>query len=234
MQSLSYIAGMFSLRRFSAASLLLGFVSLGGAASCLYDSSNRCDSGQRFDPGAGLCVCAGNTVAGDHGCVACGDHQIAANDACTCDADAGYTMVGAACQLSPEGLGAACQADADCTTAPYSTCQVDSGTGYCTNTACATNDDCTGGYACNTTSTPTFCQQPPTGQGMSCASDADCAGTDATYCETFTAHTCFVQGCSLTTNDCFSGYSCCDLGPLSGGLINKQICVMAGTCGVSK
>jgi hypothetical protein len=227
MQSLSYIAGMFRLRRFLAASLLLGFVSL-GASSCLYNSGDRCDPGQTFDPGSGLCVCAAgsNTITGQYGCVACGKHQIAQNDACSCEP--GYSMVGTDCQLSPEGLGLACQADTDCTTAPYTSCQTGSGAGYCTNTSCMTTDDCTGGYACNTTSTPSFCEQPPLGEGMSCASSADCTGA-ATYCETFSAHTCFVP-CTVGGDPCFSNEDCCDLSTLSGGIVKAVICVPSGTC----
>jgi hypothetical protein len=233
MRSLSYTASMLSLPRISAVSLLLAFVGVGGASGCLYDAGNRCDSGQKYDPSSGLCLCAGNTVAGDHGCVACGDHEIAQNDACVCEA--GYQKPSGAtvCAIIPTGLGNACTADKDCNVDPtYDTCHASGDSGYCTNAGCASDSDCTGGYACNTSGSASFCQRPPTGQGMACTSSDDCAGTEAPYCLTIQAHLCFVE-CSLTGNDCFSGYECCDLAALSSGLIPQQLCVPTGTCKAS-
>jgi hypothetical protein len=229
MQSLSYIAGMFSLRRISAAGLLFSLVGLGGLSSCLYNSKDRCDPGETFDPGSGLCICAGNTIAGDHSCTPCGENEVA-SDAGTCDCAPGFARANASAACM-KGLGNPCSADADCTDPVYNSCHIDSGTtGYCTNLNCATNADCTSGYGCNTKTPPAYCEQPPTGAGMKCMTDADCAGTQATYCENHMSFTCFVQ-CSLTAGDCFPGQECCDLGPLSFGLVNKQICVDMGTCG---
>ncbi len=233
MGATSYIAGMLSLRRISAVSGLLAFFGLGGATGCLYDADNRCDPGQTYDAEAGLCVCAAgtNTVTGDHGCVPCAEHEVATDDTCQC-AD-GYSRAnsGAACEIMAQGQGDACTKDDDCSANPaFKSCQLDGDSGYCTNDGCATSDDCVGGYACNTTASPTFCERPPTGQGMACTASADCAGTEATYCETFSAHTCFVD-CSADANVCFVGYECCDLSPLSGGLIKNKICVASGSCG---
>lgn len=230
MAPVSSIARMFSARRISAAGFLLGFLGLGGLSGCLYDSSDRCDPGQTFNADAGLCVCSGNTVAGDHGCEPCGENEIAKDDVCACID--GYELVGSACQFKPLAQGIACEDDAGCTDKVYSTCHVPEGKGgYCTDTGCADTADCKGGYACNTSATPTFCEQPPTGQGMHCAKNADCAGTEATYCENHNTFMCFVEGCSLTENDCFTGYQCCDLAALSSGIIQKKICVKSGTCG---
>jgi hypothetical protein len=211
--------------------LLLAFTSLGGASSCLYHSSDRCDPGQIFEAENGLCVCDAkqNLIAGDHGCIACGDHQVAANDACGCED--GYTLVGGTCQLVPLALGMSCTADKDCTDAKYNRCHVVAGGGsYCTNTGCADNTGCDGGFGCNTSTDLAYCEQPPSGAGKSCATDADCAGTDATYCENHNSHVCYVEGCSLTANDCFPGKDCCDLTGPSFGTIKKQICVDSGTC----
>jgi hypothetical protein len=211
--------------------VLLAFASLGGVSSCLFDSGNRCDEGQKFDSAAGLCVCDEtlNKIAGDHGCVSCGEHEVAANDACGCET--GYVRTDGKCQLVPEALGAACTGDAECADATYGTCHILADrTGYCTNAECTSDADCSGGYACNLTATPSYCERPPAGAGMSCGSDADCAGTAATFCETFQTHVCYVEGCSLTENDCFPGKECCDLTAQSFGTIKKQICVDAGTC----
>ena len=232
MATRSSIVGMVCRRRASALGLFLAFSSLIGVTSCLYDSGDRCDRGQRFDSAAGLCVCdeAQNLIAGDSGCVACGEHEVASNDACSCAE--GYTRpsAGAPCTDFPPALGTACASDKDCPDAIFDTCHVLSdGSGYCTN-ACPDRTVCLGGYACDTASAPSYCERPPSGQGKSCASDADCAGTEATWCETFNSHECFVQGCSLTKNDCFPGKECCDLSKASLGLMTNPICVDDTTC----
>ncbi len=223
---------MFCARRVSALCLLLGFSSLLGVSSCLYDSSNRCDAGQKFDSEAGLCVCdaAQNLIAGDLGCVPCAEHEVAANDACSCAP--GFTRVaaGSPCTDVPPGLGADCKKDADCVEALFPSCHVVGDSGYCTNTDCTATSDCFGGYACDATAETPYCVRPPTGSGLSCASDADCAGTEATFCETFNTHVCYVKDCSLTKNDCFPGKECCDLTKKSIGLFKFGICVDSGTC----
>ncbi len=238
MQPSSYIAGMFSLPKISAAVLALGFLGLGGASGCLYDSSDRCDPGQTYDPGSGLCICGnpdggaidGGSVTGDHGCVPCGDHEVVVNDVCNCAPHYQRSGGSGPCVIIPPGLGDACNVDGDCTgSSAVNACHANGDSGYCTKSGCATTDDCTGGYACNTTAPPTFCQRPPTGQDMACTSSADCAGTEATYCLTIMAHTCLVE-CTIGGSECFSGRECCDLQKLSGGLIPKQLCTPTGTC----
>jgi hypothetical protein len=227
----SSIADMFCRSRISAVGMLLAFTSLGGASSCLYHSSDRCDPGQIYDDAAGLCECdaSQNLVTSEHGCVACGDHQVVMSDQCACED--GYQMVGTVCQLKPEALGVACTSDKDCTDAKYDTCHaLAGGSGYCTNVGCKDDSVCDGGYACDMSASPAFCARPPTGDGDPCTTDAQCAGKEATFCEIYMSHVCYVEGCSLTANDCFPGKECCDLGPKSGGLVKKQICVKAGTC----
>ena len=204
---------------------------MGGASSCLYHSSDRCDPGQIYDDKAGLCECDNSIgqVTGEHGCVTCGDHQVVKADACVCDDN--YELVGTACQLKPQALGIACTADKDCTDSKYDTCHIGTGSdGYCTNTGCKDDSGCDSGYACDISATPAYCARPPSGDGQACASNADCAGTDATFCENIMTKVCYVEGCSLTTNDCFIGKECCDLTGPSGGLYKKQICVKAGSC----
>ena len=162
------ISDMFSLSgpRISALGLVLGFVSLGGASSCLYHASDRCDSDQTYNDAAGLCVCdeSLNLIAGDHGCVPCDANATAKDDACTCND--GYSGDGMTCTAVPKALGLACTSDADCTDATYNTCHiVTDGSSYCTNTACTTVDDatCTGGYACDLSAKPSYCERPPSG-----------------------------------------------------------------------
>ncbi len=233
MASGSSIASMFCARRISAFGLLLGLSSLLGVSSCLYDSSNRCDKDQKFDADAGLCVCdaAQNKIAGDLGCVDCGANEVAGNDVCTCAPGFSRAAAGSPCTDVPPGLGAACQKDADCVEAAFPTCHVlGDGSGYCTSTGCASSSDCFASYACDTAASPAYCVRPPTGSGVSCASDADCAGTEATFCEIFNTHVCYVKDCSLTKNDCFPGKECCDLTKASLGTITSPICVDAGSC----
>lgn len=220
---------MLCARRVSAAGLLLCFFGF-GASSCLYDSSDRCDAGQVYNANAGLCVCdnAQNRVTGEHGCVLCGENKVASNDICECIE--GYVASGDACVPKPEALGKECSKNADCDDATYDTCHVEGEAGYCTSVGCSDDAPCDSGYRCDTSATPAYCKQPPTGAGQSCSSDADCAGSDATFCEIFNTRMCFVEGCSLTENDCFIGQECCDLTGPSGGIIKKQICVDTGTC----
>lgn len=226
----SSIAGMFARSRISGVGMLLAFVSLGGASSCLYHSSDRCDPGQVYNADAGLCVCdeSLNKVAGDHGCETCDRNATAKDDVCTCND--GFSGDGITCVA----VGAACKADADCKDKRYDTCHLSSAdSGYCTNSGCTTVDDaaCSAGYKCDLSGKTGYCERPPSGAGMACKTNDDCTGTDATYCESFNTHQCYVQGCSLTANDCFPGKECCDLAPLSGGLVTAVICVDAGKCG---
>ena len=65
-----------------------------------------------------------------------------------------------ACEIMAQGQGDACTKDDDCSANPaFKSCQLDGDSGYCTNDGCATSDDCVGGYACNTTASPTFCER---------------------------------------------------------------------------
>ena len=220
MGTLSYRLGMPRMSRISG--VLLGLTLLGGASSCLYDSGDRCDPGQRFDEDSGICVCAGNTVTGEHSCTPCGENQVAMNDSCVC-AD-GFTMISSGvCAMQPKGLGASCDpSGVACGDTTYSVCRVDKTDGYCTN-ACASSDDCSSGYACDTSVTPNTCKRPPDGQGKSCASNTDCAGTEATYCEATMAHSCFQSDCTAS-DQCFIGYACCPLKVFIG----HNLCVPSG------
>jgi len=231
---------MFSLRRVPAVWGLLAFFGFGGASSCLYDASNRCDPGQTYDSAAGLCVCAGNSVTGEHGCVACGLHQHRpsasdagelAPDTCVCDEGYQQMNAGGECVIVPEGLGDSCTSDDDCAAkGAFTTCELSAAGNYCTNTGCASNDDCVGGYACDTASARAFCRRPPVGEGMACKSDADCAGTEATYCVTIQANACAVR-CTVGDNSACSGSEiCCDLPAKSAGLIKSALCTPPASC----
>jgi hypothetical protein len=40
-------------------------------------------------------------------------------------------------------------------------------------------------------------------------------------------HQCLVQGCSLTSNDCFEGRTCCDLSKVG---MPEPLCLPQGAC----
>jgi hypothetical protein len=177
-----------------------------------------------------LCVCDENSAYVEElGCVPCGEHEIPGASGCECAP--GYQRSGpaASCEALPAGQGVACnETDMPCTDAEYGVCQmVDATHGYCTSTGCSSSDDCEGDYACDTAVSPAVCIRPPVGQGQSCASAEDCAGTEATYCDTFVNQACLVQGCSLDPDDCFPGWECCDLSAFG---VAEPICIPEGDC----
>jgi hypothetical protein len=215
-----------STHPFTALALVL---SLAGTVGCVYDPDHRCGDNQVLSPDGRQCMCVENAVMTTHGCTLCGANEIPGDGACTCAP--GYTRPTpeAACQQAPSALGLACDAaSAPCTDPTYATCHVTAGTaGYCTKAGCTTAADCTNGYACDTGAVPAYCKRPPVGAGLACQTSADCAGTEATYCDAVVTHLCHVQGCTRTPDNCFPGYACCDLTPFG---VPQPICVPAGTC----
>jgi hypothetical protein len=93
---------------------------------------------------------------------------------------------------------------------------------------------CDVGYARSGTSGP--CTElpagvtAPTGVGTPCASDADCAGFDADYCELAVSHTCLVQHCTPSPNSCFTGFDCCDFSRTPGFESLPTLCLASGLC----
>lgn len=123
-------------------------------------------------------------------------------------------------------LGAECSTDSSCSDPAFNHCEMSTTGGYCTSTGCS-EGECSGGYACDTSASPSVCRRPPNGLGKSCTSASDCAGTEATFCDTFMAHACLVANCSLEPNNCFTGYECCDLSPFG---VPAPLCVPTGAC----
>jgi hypothetical protein len=194
------------------------------ASGCLYDPDEPCGKELSVHGDNVRCVCPEGTAYSPTGCVTCGEHEVASAAGCSCKDGYSRASAEAPCTETPSGLGAECDPDAPDCAAPYDHCEPTSGTGYCTTTGCTTNDDCTGGYACNAAA---VCQRPPIGLGQACASADDCAGTEATFCDSFMTHSCQVEGCRLDTNDCFPGNECCDFSAF--GLL-QPLCAPEGTC----
>jgi len=203
----------------------LGLFALLGAlpSACVYDASDRCGPHQVMYQDL-RCVCDAHSAPTATGCVPCGADEVPGATGCVCKPGYSKQDAAAACEPTPMGLGTACDASTPCTDPEFMHCEGADGHAYCTNTGCASSADCTGGYACDVSVTPSVCRRPPLGLSMSCSSQADCAGTEATFCDTFMSHTCLVQGCSLAPDDCFAGWQCCDFG------LPQPLCVPQGAC----
>jgi hypothetical protein len=202
------------------------------------DEAERCVCDDRSVSKNGVCVpCAANEVPGPTDCVcapgyartnattpcvACGENEVSGASGCECAKGFGRPATGqacvsceetpSACEPASSGQGVACDPQSNpCTDSTHNYCYVPKGkAGYCTQ-ECATDDECTGGYACDTKVSPSVCRKPPEGLGKPCTSNDDCAGTEATFCDMVVTKACAVQGCSLSPDDCYSGYTCCDL-----------------------
>jgi len=194
--------------RAAALPMLLGLM----VGACTFDPDDRCGPHQKIYGDNESCVCVEGAALTATGCVPCGEHEVAGSASCVCASGYSRSAEGAACEPVPQGFGAACSADQPCSDATYGHCQpAASETGYCTSVGCASSSECSGGYACDLSASPSVCKRPPLGQGKSCVSASDCAGSEATFCETFMVHQCLVQNCTLSPNDCFEGWVCMDL-----------------------
>ena len=213
--------------RFKSRHAAAWFALLGALPSaCVYDTSDRCGPHQVMYEDL-RCVCDAESAPTETGCEVCGPDEMPGATGCVCRP--GYSKADAAgvCEPVPLGLGAACDASTPCSDSKFECETIADGSGYCTSTGCASAAECAGGYACDVSVSPSVCRRPPLGLGTSCTSDADCAGTEATYCDTFQTHSCLVQGCRLTADDCFRGWECCDL---SGFGVPHPVCVAQGGC----
>jgi hypothetical protein len=199
-----------------------------GVAGCIYDDDDRCSDNQVVVEGS-RCVCAPGSAWTAQGCVVCGENEQPGASGCECMAGFARPAADAACAPLPSGLGDACDTvSAPCGEGPFDHCQVVSETsGYCTSVDCSDSAPCEGGYACETRSGDPFCRRPPLGLGTPCESADDCAGTEATWCDTFQTQQCIVQGCSLANQDCFGDQVCCDLSQFG---VPVPLCLPAGAC----
>lgn len=193
-------------------------------SGCLADAG-KCGRHQEHNA-FGNCACVeGYRLDERLRCVRCGQNEVSAGERCDCAAGFGRTREGA-CEPLPEGLGAPCSSTLPCLdeAAPY--CAMDGASGYCTVSGCQRSDECRGGYACDLTSQPSVCRAPPTGQGAACQGSEDCEGHEASFCETLSSNVCLVPDCEVGGDDCFEGWSCCDLREF--GL--PTLCVTEGSC----
>jgi hypothetical protein len=215
----------FFARRRAAWSVVVPLAMLAVVAGCVYDGGDRCGPNQVL-VSADRCACEPGMVPVAIGCGPCGEYEVADDDACVCEE--GYVRAEETGPCVPDlpGLGVACDESTPCVTEPFTHCQISAAGGYCTSSGCADTSECSAGYACDATATPPYCQRPPTGQGVSCTAQEDCASYEATYCETAQGQVCLVQGCEVGGSDCFSGWQCCDLSAFG----YPTLCVPEGTC----
>jgi hypothetical protein len=192
-------------------------------SACVYDSSQRCGPHQVL-LGSDRCACEAGYVPGTSGCVPCAENELESNGECVCGEGYARPAEGAACELIPEALGAACGGDGALCASEYPLCHsTDDGQSYCTS-SCTSDDDCTGGYRCHEDGANSYCRRPPVGYGNKCKSDDDCADGEATYCDTIQSHLCLVRCSAGKTDVCFEGEGCCDF------TLFNPICVPDGVC----
>jgi len=161
-----------------------------------------------FVEAANACVCDSDAIAVAGGCQPCAADEVPTAGKCTCPAGKSKNTANVCETIA--GLGDACDtASAPCADATYSYCATGgSGTaGTCTN-ECAASAECGAAYTCATWEANPYCRTFA-GVGDPCGSNADCTG-DANLCDTQQTHTCVIQGCSLTDNDCPRDLTCTD------------------------
>lgn len=212
---------------FRKLSPILGFLGL-LLTACLYDADHRCDAHQHEGVGES-CVCDEGFVFRGQTCVPCGEHEVYEAGVCACED--GFARSGDSTSACIErGAGTECDPGEACADPAFPVCRDHGGgAGYCTK-ECEADDECPHGYACD--AEQATCMMAPVGQGDACTSNDDCAGKDATYCETTVAGACLVQDCSMDNPlSCSEGFGCCDLNDLG---LPLTLCVPEDSCPTAK
>lgn len=196
-----------------------------GLSACVLEVKNKCGENQRFFEDS--CLCVVGAALTSQGCILCGANEAPVGSECSCVVGYERTSADAACTQRTSKLGIACDTiAAPCADPKHSRCQLTSGTaGYCTMDNCNAALPCEGDYACDTNGASPYCRRPPIGLGKMCAGAQDCAGTEATYCESFRTNQCFVEACTTSPNNCFPGLECCNI-----ALLGKTLCLPTGGC----
>ncbi|MDQ2643543.1 MAG: hypothetical protein M3020_07005 [Myxococcota bacterium] len=171
------------------------------ASGCLVDSDDPCGDAL-IKTSAGACVCPKGHVPSDSGCVPCAENERAAGGQCVCEDGFSRASASASCEPVSEQPGC-------------------SGSECPGEGACASSANCAAPRLCDRYGTRQ-CVEPPVGLGRACASDADCAGTDATYCEVHFSLTCVIQGCKEDGGRCPGDMQCCDF-----AILTRSLCVGA-------
>jgi hypothetical protein len=210
--------------RARAAWLVLTAASVG---ACIYDEDARCGPHMVVSE-VDACECETGYVLVGKECITCPENEHVQGAGCVCDDGFARAVEGAACsELPTSGPGADCAANA-CMGSEFSECvEAPNGDQYCTSRGCTESSDCPEGFACRASAEGSYCQRTPVGMASPCEVEQDCAGYEATFCETLISHSCLVQGCSLSQNDCFEGWDCCDVTAYGMPI---PICIPEGNC----
>jgi hypothetical protein len=210
------------VRRLACGILAMALTGALASAGCLYDPKDRCGDRQIYQPDIDFCACADGYGLIDGVCQKCGEHEHGVRmSGCVCEE--GYARASASEPCTKIDIGKFCATDEDCGGGKLSCHVVNSQDGYCTETGCATSSDCTVPiYQCNRDQTVTYCQRPPTGLLNPCASDADCAGFEADYCEVIDNKFCIVGNCAPNPAICQPDDVCCNI--IAGGI---SVCIPA-------
>jgi hypothetical protein len=199
------------------------------AVACIYDADDRCGPNMKLSE-VDSCQCVAGFVLDGAACIPCPEGELASMGSCVCPPGFERPSAGEPCQeaSSVGGLGSACSQAEPCESEEYAFCaQAGNGESYCTRAGCNASEECEDGYACEQAANASFCRRSPTGMSRPCEAAADCAGTEATYCETLISQSCLVQDCNLAVNDCFEGWECCDVSSYG---MPRPLCVPAGEC----
>jgi hypothetical protein len=213
--------------------MCLGLVAQLASSSCIV-GDDKCGANQVELTGADQagCRCAEGAAPdpSGHGCIMCGQHEHVVAEKCECETGFTRAAAGMACEEVTGGvLGAACSADTPCAD-PYPYCASANGQSFCTTQGCTSQGQCPVGWVCDAPGPAGFCRQP-TGLGKSCTKSSDCAGGEATFCETFVTMTCIVEKCASNPGLCPSGNVCCDMAALIGtSVCTPATVLMNGLC----
>lgn len=199
--------------------------------SCLVaDGDAACGAHQVQVRGAGLlyCRCESGFVIDDDdiGCKPCGENEDSDGRTCTCKPGYARTPGGGACTES--SLGSACSSDAECA-GDSALCVLDGADGYCSSEGCASSADCQPNWYCEQAESTSVCKKPPDGYRQPCEAPGDCAGTAATFCDSFQSHSCLIQGCG-SGSPCPGDWSCCEIAVLGVTLCIEPTGLVDGAC----
>ena len=187
---------------------------------CVYDANELCGPHMKYDTSLDVCLCDDSSIADGLRCTLCPADEVAVAGACGCAPGSTKNSAGVCDRVV--GLGDPCQSASDCTNPGYAYCAPGVTGSSCTS-ACASDSDCGDSYTCATWEPQPYCREF-VGLGMSCTSAADCAGTDATFCDTYQSHTCIVAGCTVGDGACPRGTLCCDFSQYGFGTLCAAAC----------
>jgi hypothetical protein len=178
-----------------------------GALGCLVDPDAPC--GEQFSKVSdGACACPAGTIVVAGSCSPCGEHEHSEGNQCVCESGYQRAAGSAECALAES-------AEPD---------RSDQGAGGCSSSA-----ECAAGSICDLYGSHA-CVAPPNGFGMACTSASECAGTEATFCDTFASRSCQVQGCSELGGVCPGDMICCSYAILSVSLCIPSDHAPGGQC----